>query len=154
MPFEDDGDVVRGLGQVALQAAYVEEAIDACLEQFIQRGGAEERLRRLTAREKARTLRRLLNATPFSAELDYLPALLDAVVDLLERRNVFLHGRLYANGPAGTLVRRSGRRNMPDAVANSAELYDLANELYGVLPGLMHASTFRLPRHLMRRDEF
>ncbi|MFC4421210.1 hypothetical protein [Cupriavidus pampae] len=145
----DDGDVIRALGTVALRSAYVEEAIDDCLEQFIGRGKAEERLRKQSARDKAKVLRRLINGTPFDEELAYLPALLHAVIETLEERNTVIHGRMYAD-PSGGIVRRSARHGVPDTPASSAELYGLADRLDEMLPHLLHASKFRLRRHLDR----
>lgn len=152
MAMPDDGDVIRAMGTVALWSAYMEEAIDDCLEQFIDRGRAEERLRKQSAREKAKILRRLINSTPFNEELVYLPALLDAVINRLEDRNTVIHGRLYVS-PDGEMIRRSARHGEPDVPASSAELYALADGIQELVPGLLHASRFRLGRHLDRRDE-
>ena len=41
MPLNDDGDLIRGLGFVALYAAYLEEAVDECLACLLPAGGPQ-----------------------------------------------------------------------------------------------------------------
>ncbi|HSY27793.1 MAG TPA: hypothetical protein VK832_09845 [Burkholderiaceae bacterium] len=144
----DDGDIIRGLGFVALNAAYIEEQIDACLEHFIVRGTCGEKLRRKQTSAKIKAiLDQLTKIAPISDELAYLPNHLITVGDLLERRNEVIHGRIYADQEFGD-IRRSGRYGESDRPATSLELYSLANELSAARGPLLHASVFRLQRFL------
>jgi hypothetical protein len=148
MHLNDDGDMIRGLGFVALNAAYIEEKIDECLELFISIGMSDKSMRRTQVSSKLKELKRLLAAfTPFPQELDYLPDHLESVRELLERRNEMIHGRIYVDPALGD-VRRSGRVGVPDTAATSLELYNLANELASAIDPLAHASVFRLRRLL------
>ncbi|MGF6444354.1 hypothetical protein [Paraburkholderia youngii] len=144
----DDGDLIRGLGFVALYAAYVEEAVDNCLEHFVEVGRVEGKARRRSTSQKIETLQaELKKESALPEELNGLADLLGHVGELLERRNVFIHGRVYATVD-GDKIRRSGRPGEPQQEATSAELYELANQLFETLAGLNAAWVFRLGRHL------
>lgn len=152
MPLNDDGDVIRGLGFVALYAAYMEEAVDECVEVLLRTDPTpDERIRRRPTSVKVEYCRAKLQAlAPLSLELARFPDVLDFVAQLLERRNEAIHGRIYGQYGAPDQL-RSGRVGVPDREITSAELYDLANELFEVLTPLMHASTFALARFLRER---
>jgi hypothetical protein len=125
----NDGDVIRGLGFVTLYAAYLEEAIDQCVELLLSTGpNPDNRILRRQASEKLRYCKRRLDElAPLPDELLRFPEVLIGVRELLERRHEYVHGRIYAQYGAEDQL-RSGRRGVPDRPITSAELYDLANE--------------------------
>ena len=143
----DDGDLIRGLGFVALYAAYLEEAVDECISVVAARDSqADHKLYRRTTREKIEYLKRQLQRlAPLSTELARFPDSLEKIGDLLERRNLIIHGRVYAVPGVGD-VRISGRPGVPETPATSAEIYVLANHLYSARNPLLHASMFSLYR--------
>lgn len=148
MHLNDNGDMIRALGFVALNAAYLEEQIDECLERFISAGLSNENFRKMQVSSKIKEIKiKLGTFVPLPNELVYLPDYLDTVRNLLEKRNEVIHGRIYVDPELGD-IRRSGRRGVPDKAATSLELYSLANELSAALQPLMHASVFRLQRLL------
>jgi len=147
MTLIDDGDLIRGLGFVALYAAYLEASVDECLNLVAARDAEhDERLfHRPTSQKIEYIQQQLQKLEPLSDELAALPKVLEAIGDLLEERNLVIHGRVYAVPNVGD-VRISGRPGVPESPANSAELYALANELYAARNPLLHASMFSLHR--------
>ena len=147
MKLIDDGDLIRGLGYVALYAAYLEEAVDECFVVACYDAGSDhQRLsRRSTSQKITYILQQLRQREPLSDELVVFPQILRIIGDLLEERNTVIHGRVYAVPNIGD-VRISGRLGVPETPANSAELYALANELHSACNPLHNASMFSLHR--------
>jgi hypothetical protein len=147
MTLIDDGDLIRGLGFVALYAAYLEEAVDECLKVVASCDSERnDRLyRRSTSQKIKYILQQLRKREPLSDELVLLPQVLKDIGDLLKQRNTVIHGRVYAVPNIGD-VRISGRLGVPETPANSAELYALANELSSACNPLRNASMFSLHR--------
>lgn len=143
----DDGDVIKGLGFVALYTAYLEESVDECVDVLLAADPEpDDRMHRRPTSEKVRySQRQLERLAPLPAELSQLPAVLAYVIELLEQRNQLVHGRIYAEYGAPDRL-RSGRRGVPDREVTSAELYELANTIFEIRTPLMHASMFALPR--------
>jgi hypothetical protein len=65
---------------------------------------------------------------------------------LLERRNEVIHGRIYGSLQGEQDELRPSRPTGSARPITSAELYDLANEMFATLGALNHASTFAIPR--------
>lgn len=147
MALIDDGDLIRGLGFVALYAAYLEEAVDECLNVVAAHDAErDDRVhRRPTSKKIEYIQQQLQKLEPLAQELVAFPNALRAIGDLLEERNLVIHGRVYAVPNVGD-VRISGRLGVPETPANSAELYAFANELYSARNPLLHASMFSLHR--------
>lgn len=147
MSLIDDGDLIRGLGFVALYAAYLEQAVDECLSVVAARDPEADRklYRRPTSQKIEYIQQQLQRLAPLSEELARFPAILQAIGELLEERNLVIHGRVYAVPGVGD-VRISGRPGVPETPATSAELYVLANDLYSARNPLLHASMFSLHR--------
>lgn len=147
MTLIDDGDLIRGLGFVTLYAAYLEEAVDDCLNIVVAHDAErDDRLyRRPTSQKIEYIQQQLRKLEPLSDELAVFPMVLQAIGDLLEERNLVIHGRVYAVQNVGD-VRISGRPGVPETPANSAELYAFANKLYSARNPLLHASMFSLHR--------
>jgi hypothetical protein len=141
---QDDGDIVRGLGFVSMYAAWVEEDVDDLLRLMEPIEPFDERTQRWSISRKlnhaARIIRRLN-----SPELTDLPEALEVGVDLFERRNEVLHGRIYASIADKTDYLQSGRRNTPTRPILSAALYQLANDFFNYRRNLIGPQFFRLP---------
>ena len=127
MPLQNDGDVVHGLGFVALYAAYLEEQIDNLLFLFQQVEPFPENEQRWQTSRKIEKAKRLVAGLSFEYR-DALFTDLDASKKLLEWRNEVIHGRIFANFDRPDTL-KSGRPNMPDRLVESGELYELANNL-------------------------
>lgn len=147
MTIRDDGDIIRGIGFVALYAAYLEESIDACVDSLKAMDTAPNKgLAKWPASRKldycTEQLDKLDTGNP---EIENLRIALGVAVDLLEHRNDVLHGRIYAQYGQPD-VRKSGRIGVPDRTINSEELYQLANTLFETCNPIMHGAQFAIPR--------
>ena len=144
MPLADDGDIVRGLGFVTMYAAWVEEDVDDLLRMMQSIEPFEEKKQRWPVSRKlehaAKIVRRLN-----SDELENLPEALEGAVALFERRNEYVHGRIYAGHDRVDYI-KGGRPNAPTIPITSEELYALANELWNYRGHFIGPQLFRLPR--------
>ncbi|HSD38714.1 MAG TPA: hypothetical protein VLC92_14475 [Rhodocyclaceae bacterium] len=147
MTLIDDGDLIKGLGFVALYAAYLEEAIDECVGALFMGDQVQyDKIMRKPSSQKIEWIQdRLKSLMPLTKELGHFPGHLDVVVKLLEERNLVIHGRVYAVPGEGD-VRYAGRKGIPTEVAKSSELYELANDLFRACDPLMAASMFAFQR--------
>jgi len=112
---DDDGDIVRGLGFVALYSAYLEEAIDEVVETLVAHGvPADADLAKAPASRELRFCKTSIRALiTTNVEMDRLDQALDHAGRLLEQRNVVIHGRLYERYGAPDVL-RAGRPGVPD----------------------------------------
>jgi hypothetical protein len=143
MPLQNDGDVVRGLGFVALHAAYLEEQVDNLLLMLQPLENYPESEQRWPVSRKIEKTKRLVRELAFDYR-DGLLADLDVSRRLLEWRNEVIHGRIYANFDRPDTL-KSGRPTVPDRVVDSAELYELANRLAEVRGELYRPMIFQIP---------
>lgn len=148
MPIANDGDIVRGLGFTTLYAAYLEEAIDECRVSIMKRDPAPPNgIEKWPISRRITYVRaRLAQFLPLPLELAGLPIYLEYVSDLLERRNEVIHGRIYGNLQGENDELRPGRPTGSERPITSAELYDLANEMFATLGTLNHASMYAIQR--------
>lgn len=149
MPLQNDGDVVRGLGFVALYAAYLEEQVDNLLFMLQQLEVFPEAEQRWPTSRKIEKAKRLVGELTFEYR-DALLVDLDASRQLLEWRNEVIHGRIYANFDRPDTL-KSGRPNTTDRVVESAELYELANNLTEARGSLYRPMIFQIPRAMQAR---
>lgn len=146
MPIKDDGDIVRGLGFVALYAAYLEEQIDNLLVQLRPLEDFTEVEQRWQTSRKIDKAKRLVATIQFQ-DRDALLADLDACRQLLEWRNELIHGRIYsASDRPDTL--KSGRAHVPDREVQSAELFELANNLADARLAVYRPMILQIPKAL------
>ena len=127
MPLQRDDDVVRGLGFVALYAAYLEEQIDNLLFMFQTIEPFPVSEQRWQTSRKIEKAKRLVHGLVFEYR-DALLADLDVSKQLLDWRNELIHGRIYSNFDRPDTL-KSGRPNMPERIVKPEELYDLADNL-------------------------
>jgi hypothetical protein len=148
MPIANDGDIVRGLGYTTLYAAYMEEAIDECRVALMKRDPAPPKgIEKWPISRRVEYVQgRLAQFAPLPQELAELPSHLDYVLDLLERRNEVIHGRIYGSLQGEQDELRPGRPTGSVRPIAPAELYDLSNEMFAALGALNHASMFAIPR--------
>lgn len=134
MGLRDDGDIIRGLGYVALYAGYLEEGIDECAAAFSLPPDKQP------ASKKARRCIELAKVLG----VDIIADSLKRSAELLERRNEMIHGRFYTqvHGPD---LRKSGRSGKPTVEVTSAELYALADETLETVHLLGHVADSYIP---------
>ena len=127
---QNDNDIVRGLGFVALYSVYVEEQIDNLLFMLSEVEEFTEEEQRWPINRKIKKAKSIANKLEFEGR-DDLFANLDAAKNAFEKRNKIIHGRIYANFDRPDTL-KSGRPNTPDRVVEAGELYDLANYFDGL----------------------
>ncbi|MGI0080270.1 MAG: hypothetical protein ACRECH_11660 [Nitrososphaerales archaeon] len=150
MALADDGDLIRGLGYVALYAAYLEEEIDNLLVMLEPIEAYTESERRRHVSSKIDKAKRLLNNLTFN-DRDVLYTNLNGSQELFRQRNEIVHGRIYANFNRPDTL-RSGRPNVPERAIDSAELYNLANRLQVMQGELYRPMIFQIPEALASLD--
>jgi hypothetical protein len=143
MTLTNDHDIVRGLGFVALHAAYLEEQIDNLLFMLQPVEPYPEEEQRWSTSQKIKKAKRLVAPMDFQYQ-DNLLADLDVSKQLLEWRNEVIHGRIYANFDRPDTL-KSGRPNVPERVVDASELYDLANQLVEARVAVYRPMIFQIP---------
>ena len=153
MALNDDGDLVRGLGYVALYAAYLEEAIEDVFTAVSAVSGMRDpRMDRWQISRKLDHIRQSISQWPqLTDELARFLTCIDPLTQLLERRNLVIHGRIYADPKTGDVL-KPARVGYPDVPAVAADLYDLANELFAARNPCLNASMFAIPRYAMEQE--
>lgn len=144
MPLQNDNDIVRGLGFVALYAACLEEQVDNLLLMLQPVEPYPESEQRRPTSRKIEKAKGLVAGLVFEYR-DALLADLDASKELLEWRNEVIHGRIYANFDRPDTL-KSGRPNTPDRVVEPEELYKLANNLAEARSALYRPMIFQIPQ--------
>ena len=145
----NDGDTVKGIGYLTLYAAYVEEAVDNCMHILSEYDFAPPKnLNTRPISQKINYIHARIGLKSLSHELSSFPALLDHLLELFEKRNELIHGRVYGPllGDKDTL--RPGRLTGSLRAISSEEIYSLANDFFSTLGGLNHASYYSLTRYL------
>lgn len=140
----DDGDLVRGLGFVAMYSAWVEEDVDDVLRMLSPVEPFDEKKQRWPISRKLTHAAQVVRRLP-SAELQRLPEALEFGATLFVRRNEAVHGRIYAGHDRVDYL-QSGRPNKPTRPVQSSELYQLANDFWDYRGNLTGPQFFRLPR--------
>lgn len=143
---QNDNDIVRGLGFVALYSAYVEEQIDNLLFMLNQVEPFAEEEQRWPVSRKIKKAKRVAQQIEFEGRDDLLDKL-DVAKDAFEERNKIVHGRIYANFDRPDTL-KSGRPNVPERVVDAAELYDLANHFADLRGAIFRPMLIKIPRAL------
>jgi hypothetical protein len=146
----DDGDIVRGLGFVALYSAYLEEQIDNLLIMLNTVEEFTEEEQRWPVSRKIKKAKGVAAKFEFEGR-DDLVAVLDHAKDAFEERNKIVHGRIYGNFDRPDTL-KSGRPNIPDREIASAELYELANCFSELQGEVYRPMIFKIPRALASHD--
>jgi len=141
---KDDGDIVRGLGFVALYAAYLEEQIENLLMMLTPVEAYDEEKQRWPISKKIKHAVNVLGILD-TTEFPNFTTDLRTCLDLFEDRNQLIHGRIYANFDRPDTL-KSGRLNIPDREINSKELYTLATEFAEFRSAIYARMIIKIPR--------
>lgn len=145
---EDDGDIVRGLGFVALYAAYLEEQVENLLVMLAIVDPYDETKQRWPVSKKIKHVIKVIDRLD-TEEFPALATDLRTCLELFEGRNMLIHGRIYGNFDRPDTL-KSGRSNVPDREVESAELYKLANEFEAFREAVYRPMIFKLPRAIAK----
>lgn len=150
MILKSDGHIVHGLGYVALYAAYMEEAIEECVELFKHKDDkAPKSLDQWPISKKLGYIHeRIVLLGKLPPELATFPNLISYCDDLLKRRNEVIHGRIYGKYQGENDELRPSRKTGLLREINADELYELAQQLFDMLTPLNTASFYSLRRVL------
>jgi hypothetical protein len=141
---ENDGDIVRGLGFVALYAAYLEEQIDNLLRMLEPIEEYDENKQRWPISGKIRHVSEVINELGGEQFADLL-ADLRTCLELFEHRNELVHGRIYGGFDRSDTL-KSGRPDTPDREIDAAELYQLAKEFDAFRAEIYRPMIFQIPK--------
>lgn len=144
MPLSDDGDIIRGLGFVALYAAYLEEQVDNLLIMLEPLEASPELKHHWPISRKIDKSKSLVRMLEFDCR-EFLLESLNHSKSLFEKRNEVIHGRIYASFDRPDTL-KSGRPNVLNRQINSAELYELARNLASVRGEIYRPMVFQIPR--------
>lgn len=145
----DDGDIVRGLGFVALYSAYLEEQIDNLLFMLNAVEEFTEKEQRWPVSRKIKKAKALAAKFDFNGRDDLL-TVLDGAKTAFEERNKIVHGRIYANFDRPDTL-ESGRPNTFNREIVAAELYELANYFSDLQGEVYRPMIFKIPRALANK---
>lgn len=153
MTFQDDGDLIKGLGFICLYAAYLEEAIDDVFKAVIALDGeVDPKMDRWQISRKLKHINQSMKAwDDLTEELSRFMNCIEPIGDLLERRNIIIHGRIYADPKTGDVL-KPARFGFPEIPAKSSDMYELANELFAARNPCLQASMFAIPRFAMAKN--
>ncbi|MER0203666.1 MAG: hypothetical protein DU480_07350 [Nitrosomonas sp.] len=144
MPLSDDGDIIRGLGFVALYAAYLEEQVDNLLIMLEPLEASPELKNHWPVSRKIDKSKSLVR----TLEFDYREFLLESLnysKSLFEKRNEVIHGRIYASFDRSDTL-KSGRTNVPNREISSSELYELATNLANAREKIYRPMILQIPQ--------
>jgi hypothetical protein len=134
MPLKDDGDLIRGLGYVALYAAYLEETIEDIFFAVVKM--EKERNPKMDfwpISQKLKYVDKKMKEWPnLSSELEEFCSYTEQLLSLLENRNILIHGRIYADKKTGDTL-KPARKGCQAVSAVSADFYKLADQLFAAL---------------------
>lgn len=142
----NDGDIIRGLGFVALHSAYLEEQIDNLLFMLSSAEEFTEEEQRWPVSRKIKKAKKITAEFEFDGR-DNLVAVLDEARVAFEKRNEIVHGRIYGNFDRPDTL-KSGRPNTPEREISSTELYELANHFSDLQGEVYRPMIFKIPRAL------
>jgi len=145
---KDDGDIVRGLGFVALYAAYLEEQIENLLMMLAPVEAYDEEKQRWPISKKIKHAVKVLGILD-TTEFPNFATDLRTCLDLFEDRNQLIHGCIYANFDRPDTL-KSGRPNIPDREVSSKELYTLATEFADFRSAIYARTIIKIPRAVVK----
>jgi len=148
---QNDNDIVRGLGFVALYSAYLEEQIDNLLFMLSEVEKFTDEEQRWPVSRKIKKAKSIASKINFEGR-DELIANLDTSREAFEERNKIVHGRIYANFDRPDTL-KSGRPDKPDRVVEPAELYELANHFDDLRGEVFRPMIIKIPRALASRGK-
>ena len=141
---QDDGDIIRGLGFVVMNSAYLEGWINELLFQLASVEEYTEKQQRWPISRKIKKIKGILSKSddPLAEEIrDDL----DLCSEHFEWRNELVHGRIYSPEYNEDNL-HSLRPNVPNRKADSKELYTLANNLEELSARVYRPTIFKLQR--------
>ena len=137
MPINDNGDIARAVGYVAIYGAYIEDRVAELIDMVKEIIRLRENINFLSASDQAKHLHKALksafsNAPDYSRKNDDIEQTNKILADVeghLKNRHVVIHSTLISK-PGGDIIIRKNRRTNTEEEVSSKEIIDLANDLF------------------------
>lgn len=139
MPINDNGDIIRAVGFVAVYGAYLEDRVAELID--ITKGVItfRDNINLLSANEQAKHLLKAItkefeNASDYltkEQDIAQISAVLSAVEPHLKDRHVVIHSTLTSKSGGDVIIRKNRRTGIEEQV-ESKEVIDLANDLFSL----------------------
>lgn len=146
---DHSADIIRCLGFVTLNAAYVEEAIDSVMERLLFVVEKRKGQNRWPSTKKADWCINALRGFD-SDELRPLVRLLEQAKEALEQRHEYIHGRIYTEHDRSISL-KSGREGVPDREITAKELVELSDKLFDLQAAIPCVNYFASMREIEQR---
>lgn len=132
MPINDDGDIIKACGFLAIYFGNLEEELDDLFNLTLQSCPDLKSKAHLRFKEKAKHVRKQLTKRfnehwPSHHDKERIRCVLNECMELANQRNEILHSSIYGGGNDQAILksRKDGER-----IITSAEVYDLANKVH------------------------
>lgn len=130
MAIQDDGDLIKGMGYLAIYAGYFEESIDNLISTLKSIDSGLCTGNRWPLGKKITFCEGALKIRPGNEEVvTNLLADLSVSREVISDRNNLIHGRIYGSLDGVSEILKSGDISIKDTKISSEDLYELANEL-------------------------
>lgn len=132
MPINDDGDIIRACGFMAIYFGNLEEELDDLFNLAVQSCPDLKSKAHLGFKERAKHLRKQLKQRftdrwPSEYDKARIRCVLNECMKLADQRNEILHSSIYG-GPNGQAILKS--RKNGERIITSTEVYALANKVH------------------------
>jgi hypothetical protein len=149
MNINHDNDLIRGVGYMVIQASHLEREIEeicSWLGMGFNRPPHHETVRVSDKIKWSKEKIRELN----DPKLGGLDKSLDKAMNLLEKRNKLVHGRIFfaSDAPEKLIPSKPKER---ERVVSPSEPYDLAESMYNLHQRILSANAFKLVGSLKGR---
>lgn len=156
MTISDDGDVIRGVGFVAVYSAYLEDEIAELIELTTGLVSLRKNIHQLCLTDQAKHLlkglKKLFIETHYwigkEQEQEQTEHLLKAVEKITPERNQVIHSQLISNRVG--IITQKNRRLGIEIQIKSADVYQLANYIFNLTSEVrrLQFTIGRLAKHL------
>lgn len=160
MTIFDDGDVIRGVGFVAVYSAYLEDEIAELIELTMNLTPLRKNIHQLSLTDQAKHLRKALQKlfkethhwNGKEAEQTQTAHTLKVVEKITPERNQAIHSQLISN-QAGIITQKNRRLNTQGQI-KSSDVYELANYIFDLTSEVrrIQFTIGRLAKHFINNN--
>jgi len=144
-----DGDLIRGVGYMVIQASHLEREIEEICRWFGMGITRPEYHKTKVVSEKIKWCKSQIKEID-NTELEVLDKYLDKAMNLLKKRNKLVHGQIYFASNAPEKLIPSKPKDKEREISPS-EAYDLAEAMYDLHQKILSENAFKLVAALESR---
>ncbi|HAU1249845.1 TPA: hypothetical protein F8R87_08495 [Legionella pneumophila] len=160
MTIYDDGDIIRGVGFVAVYSAYLEDEVVELIELTAHITSLRKNIHQLSLTDQAKHLRKVFKKL-FEETHDWIGKkeeqtqtahILKIVEKITSERNQTIHSQLISN-QAGIITQKNRRLNTKNQI-KSADVYNLANYIFDLTSEVrrLQFTIGRLAKHFINNN--